>query len=74
MASPLPGDASAQSAAPDEERDVLTVAEAAALLRVGRNAMYELIGRGAVPHQRIGKAIRLSRRSLMRWLADGHRR
>lgn len=48
--------------------DVLTVEEGAALLRIGRNALYDAIGRGDVPHGRIGKTIRLSRRALMRWL------
>lgn len=48
--------------------DVLTVDEAAEFLRVGRNALYDAIGRGDVPHRRIGKTIRLSRAALMRWL------
>ncbi|MBK9033443.1 MAG: helix-turn-helix domain-containing protein [Myxococcales bacterium] len=43
-------------------------------MRIGRNAMYAVVARGEVPHQRIGKLIRISRRSLMRWLVDGHRR
>lgn len=50
--------------------DVLTVAEAAQLLKVGRNALYDAIGRGEVPHRRIGKNIRLSRAALMRWLGS----
>lgn len=64
---------------PDERRepagtesgDVLSVDEAAELLRVGRNALYEAIGRLEVPHRRVGKAIRLSRVALLRWLASG---
>jgi len=48
--------------------DVLTVAEAASLLRIGRNALYERINRGDVPHRRIGRKIRLSHAGLMRWL------
>lgn len=48
--------------------DVLTVVEAARFLRLGRNAMYEAIGRGEIPHRRIGKNIRLSRAALVRWL------
>lgn len=48
--------------------DVLTVSEAAKLLRIGRNALYDAIGRNEVPHRRIGKNIRLSRNALMRWL------
>jgi excisionase family DNA binding protein len=50
------------------ESDVMTVEEGAAFLRVGRNALYDAIGRGEVPHARIGKTIRLSRAALVRWL------
>ena len=48
--------------------DVLTVEEAAAVLRIGRNQLYDAIGRGEVPHRRIGKTIRLSRAVILRWL------
>ena len=48
--------------------DVMTVDEAAAFLRIGRNALYDAIGRGDVPHRRIGKTIRLSRSALVQWL------
>jgi len=54
----------------DDDDDVLTVEEAAKLLRVGRNSLYEAIGRLEVPHRRIGRKIRLSRAALMRWLAS----
>lgn len=47
---------------------VLTVDEAAKLLRIGRNQLYEAIGRGDVPHARIGRTIRLSRAALLRSL------
>lgn len=50
------------------ESDVMTVEEGAVFLRIGRNALYDAIGRGEVPHRRIGKAIRLSRAALVRWL------
>ena len=50
------------------ESDVLTVDQAAALLRVGRNAVYDAVNRGELPHRRIGKTIRLSRTALIRWL------
>ena len=36
----------------------------------GRNAVYDAIGRGDVPHRRIGKTIRLSRAALVRWLGS----
>ena len=48
--------------------DVMTVEEAAVFLRIGRNALYDAIGRGDVPHRRIGKTIRLSRSALVQWL------
>jgi len=48
--------------------DVLTVSEAAQFLHVGRNQLYDAIGRGEVPHRRIGRSIRLSRAAVMRWL------
>jgi excisionase family DNA binding protein len=48
--------------------DVMTVDEAAAFLRIGRNALYDAIGRGDVPHRRSGKTIRLSRSALAQWL------
>jgi len=48
--------------------EVLTVDEAAEFLRIGRNQLYDAIGRGDVPHRRIGKVIRLSRSALVRWL------
>lgn len=48
--------------------DVMTVEEGAVFLRIGRNALYDAIGRGEVPHRRIGRMIRLSRAALVRWL------
>lgn len=55
----------------DADPDVMTVEEGAKFLRVGRNQLYDAIGRGDVPHRRIGKTIRLSRTVLARWLAGG---
>ena len=48
--------------------DVLKVDDTARLLGVGRNTIYELVGRNAIPHRRIGKHIRFSRAALMKWL------
>lgn len=53
---------------PDDVDDVLTVEQAARLLRIGRNQLYDAIGRGEVPHRRIGRSIRLARSVLLRWL------
>lgn len=55
---------------PDEGDDVLTTEEVAELLKLGRNLVYEAVGRGEIPHRRIGKQIRFSRRGIMRWLAS----
>lgn len=55
---------------PPPEPDVLTVEQAAEFLQIGRRQMYEAIGRGEIPHRRIGRIIRLSRAALVRWL-DG---
>lgn len=52
--------------------DVLTVAEVAEFLRVGRNHVYGLAARNAIPHRRVGKHLRFSRRALLRWLSCGH--
>lgn len=51
-----------------QDDDVLTVEQAAKFLRLGRNAVYDAIGRGEIPHRRIGRSIRLSRVALLRWL------
>ena len=50
----------------------LTVDEAAGTMRVNRKTLYELIAAGQVPGVRhYGRAIRIHRDTLLRWLADG---
>lgn len=49
---------------------VLDVEQTARLLRVGRNTIYELVGRNEIPHRRLGKQIRFSRAALMSWLGS----
>lgn len=51
-----------------DDDDVITVIEAAKLLKVGKNAVYDAIKRGELPHLRVGKHIRLSRQAVMRAL------
>jgi excisionase family DNA binding protein len=49
--------------------EVLTVDEAAAILRVNRKTVYDSINRGEVPGVlRLGKTIRLSRAALLSWV------
>jgi excisionase family DNA binding protein len=56
---------------PDDARsDVMDVPAVARLLSVGRNTVYALVGRNAIPHRRLGKQIRFHRPALMRWLAS----
>lgn len=66
-ASLAPSGRSNEETGADDE--VLTVVEGAKLLRIGRNQLYEAIGRGKVPHLRIGRSIRLLRSVLVRSLA-----
>lgn len=48
--------------------DILSVEEAAKLLKVGKACLYSAIAAGSVPHRKIGRHIRLSRSALVRWL------
>lgn len=50
--------------------DVLDVDGVRRLLHVGRNTVYELVGRNAIPHRRLGKTIRFSRTAVLAWLAS----
>jgi excisionase family DNA binding protein len=51
---------------------VLTVDELAALLRVDRKTLYTAVRNGEIPGtRRIGRTIRFSRDTVLRWLADG---
>ena len=42
----------------------MTVAEAARRLRVSTATVYKLVASGAIPHVRVGSAIRISAKSL----------
>jgi excisionase family DNA binding protein len=48
---------------------VLTVREVAAILRVGRNQLYEAVARGELPAVRIGRTIRIPTTALRDLLA-----
>ena len=69
-----------RSAAPSLEElpEVLTVEEAAAVLRIGRGAAYELArqyratkGREGLPVVSLGRSLRVPRAALRRLLEDG---
>lgn len=48
----------------DDTRLTLTVEEAAQLLGISRALGYELVGRGELPHVRLGRRIVVPRRAL----------
>jgi excisionase family DNA binding protein len=50
------------------DTDVLTVPQAAKLLGLGLNTIYEAAGRGEIPHRRIGRRILFSREAILAWL------
>ena len=47
---------------------VLTAEETAKLLRIGMNAMYELLQTGEIPSKRVGRKYLIPRLGLDRWL------
>ena len=51
---------------------VLTVEEAAKVLRISRGAAYEAVRTNALPHVRIGRTIRVPRAGLLDLLAEGN--
>ncbi len=48
---------------------LLTVPEAARLLRISRNLAYELIRQNVLPHVRLGRRILIPRHGLEIWIA-----
>ena len=56
---------------PQEEQPVLlTVAEAAKLLRLSRSQVYNLVSAGQLPTVRLGpRGIRIPRQALLDWIA-----
>ena len=61
-------DAKGTTSEPTAIDEVLDVEGVTRLLRIGRNTVYELVGRNEIPHRRLGKQIRFSRAAIMRWL------
>jgi excisionase family DNA binding protein len=55
---------------PSDNPTVLTVAETAKLLRIGRNVAYEAIARGEIPSIRVGRRVLVPIARLRR-LLDG---
>lgn len=55
----------------DQDRQTLTVEEAAARLGIGRNAAYDAVNRGDIPHIRIGRRIVIPKAALDRLMQYG---
>lgn len=53
----------------ESEPLLLTVAQAAQMLQMGRNTIYEMVARDEMPCVRIGRTIRISRAGLMAWIS-----
>jgi excisionase family DNA binding protein len=51
--------------------EVLTAREAATILRVGRNQLYQAVARGELRAIRIGRSIRIPKQTLLDLLAAG---
>jgi excisionase family DNA binding protein len=51
---------------------VLTAREAAALLRIGRNQLYQAVERGELGAVRIGRSIRIPKQALLDLLTTGN--
>jgi excisionase family DNA binding protein len=50
---------------------LLLASEAAALLRVTENRIYELAKRGAIPVVRLGRQLRFDEAALLAWIEAG---
>lgn len=48
---------------------LLTVGELASILRIGRNAAYQLVNNGRIQSIHVGRSIRIPRNALMQFIA-----
>ncbi len=49
--------------------DILTVEEAADLLKIPRSSVYKLAQEGKIPAQKVGRHWRFYRPTILRWIA-----
>jgi excisionase family DNA binding protein len=64
----LPSPSTPPASSPPPERPVLSVAEAAELLGVSQWLVLQQVGRGAIPHKRVGRRILFPRAVFLAWL------
>ncbi len=55
-----------------EDRDVLTPQEVARRLGIGKNAAYQMLAAGAIPHIRFGWKYLIPRSAFEEWLHTAH--
>ena len=53
------------------ESPVMTVEEAAKILRISRNSAYEAVKRGEIPSIRIGRLLRVPRAVISKMVGEG---
>ena len=53
----------------ENTHEILTVGEAAELLRISRSAVYKLAQGGLIPAQKVGRHWRFHRPTIIRWIA-----
>ena len=51
------------------QSEILTVEEAAELLKIPRSSVYRLAQRGKIPGQKVGRHWRFHRETLINWIA-----
>ena len=61
---------SVKAAGNGSETLLLIVREAAKLLRISPNLVYELVAQGRLPHIRLGRRILIPRHGLEQWIAQ----
>ena len=50
--------------------EVLTVAEAAVMLKVSRHTVWRALKRKQIPAKKVGRQWRLSRQAILNWLSE----
>jgi excisionase family DNA binding protein len=56
-----------------EQALLLTIPEAAAMLRIGRATLYNLISDGEIPVVKVGRSARIRREALNEWVEQKSR-
>jgi excisionase family DNA binding protein len=52
------------------EKDILTIEEAAAFLKISKRSLYKLVKQGRIPGRKLLNRWRFDRDGLRRWISD----